>query len=143
MPLVVKAQEPSPSLKIPPLPKTSILPCTSISLEQILDHSITPPELSPTPYHWVTYPCCFFLPRIIFLLYLSVINYQIRNALCSGTRPPPTQDKAFVGRTQLNLNLNQTVICQIGQRTEGLFRGGIDVMKVQRLMGMSPCEPGF
>lgn len=46
---------------------------------------VTPPELSPTPCRWVTYPCHAFLPGITLLFYLAVINYLIRNTLCSGT----------------------------------------------------------
>lgn len=69
-----------------PLPKPYFyLPSSAVPPSPQSRSPITPPELSFIPCHWIIYPCCVFLPRIILFFYLAVINYQIRNALCSGT----------------------------------------------------------
>lgn len=51
----------------------------------------------------------------------------------------PPQDDAPIRRKECDLKQK----CDLPGCTEGLFRGGIDLMKVQRLTGMLPWEYGF
>lgn len=53
----------------------------------------------------------------------------------------PLQVKASVGWKQLNLILKQK--CDLPGWTGGLFRKGKDLIKVQRLMDILPCDRGL